>query len=240
MNIKIFVSGLLITVVMIFSAAESFCQEGYNQIDSSGLKQGKWVKMWNNGMVKYRGQFRDDKPYGEFKYFYPSGKLKVVLEYSEDGSRAHNISYYENGKKMAEGDFVDQKKEGKWKYFSEEDEKLILEENYKNGKLNGEAVTYYHDSGKPFEILEYKNGVKDGEWMKYFPEGQLMTETFYKNGVLEGTFVNYTPEGKLLIKGWYKNGEQDGVWEFYDEKTGDLLRKEYFKEGRLLKTEPEK
>ena len=229
-------SAKLFTILLLFLALSSFGQNQYNKLDENGLKQGVWIKMWSNGIVKYKGVFKDDKPTGEFKYFYPSGKLKSVMSFSESGSKAHNISYHENGKKMAEGDFKNQKKIGNWKYFSDVDEKLVSEENYKNGLLNGKSITYYIDKGKPFEIIEYKNGIKNGEWVKYFMDGQIMTRTFYVNGKLQGDFVNYDPNGTLIVKGQYNTGEMDGIWLYYDEK-GKLYRKEVYNKGNLVKSE---
>jgi antitoxin component YwqK of YwqJK toxin-antitoxin module len=231
------VSLLAIIFLMLFTQT-TVAQSQYNKADSNGLKQGQWIKMWNNGMVKYKGNFKDDKPVGEFKYFYPSGKLKAVMTFSDNGTRAHNISYHENGKKMAEGIFINRKKEGNWKYFSDVDEKLVSEENYSNGVLNGKSVTYYIDLGKPFEIIEYKNGKKHGKWIKYFTDGKIMTETTYVNGALEGPFVNYDPDGTLIVKGAYKGGEMNGTWLYYDDK-GKLYRKEVYNMGNLVKLEKE-
>ncbi len=223
-------------VVLLLLAQLSFAQSKYNKVDANGQKQGEWVKMWSNGIVKYKGVFKDDKPIGTFKYYYPSGKLKSVMSFTEEGVKAHNISYHENGKKMAEGDFINQKKTGSWKYFSDVDEKLVSEENYKNGLLDGKSTTYYIAQGKPFEVIEYKNGIKNGEWVKYFMDGQIMTRTFYVNGKLQGNFVNYDPNGTLIVKGQYNAGEMDGTWFYYDEK-GKLYRKEVYSNGNLVTSE---
>ena len=227
---------LLLTTLILFSVHYIFGQNTYNKIDVNGLKQGKWLKMWDNGMVKYKGAFNNDKPTGTFTYYYPSGKEKAIVTFSDNGTTAHNISYHENGKKMAEGDFVNQKKVGVWKYFSDLDEKVVSEEHYKNGLPDGESITYYPDKEKPFEIITYKNGVKNGSWIKYFPDGEKMTETTYKNGKLEGPFVNYDPDGKLIVKGQYKAGEMDGTWLYYDE-TGTLYRREVYIKGQLINSE---
>jgi len=223
-------------VALLLLAQFSFGQNQYNKVDANGMKQGQWVKMWNNGMVMYKGTFKNDKPVGEFKYFYPSGKLKSVMTFSEDASKAHNISYHENGKKMAEGNFVNKKKVGSWKYYSDVDEKLVSVENYKNGLLNGKSITYYIDEGKPFEVFVYRNGVKNGEWVKYFIDGQIMTYTFLVNGKLQGDFVNYNPDGILIVKGQYNDGEMDRTWLYYDEK-GKLYRKEVYNKGNLVNAE---
>lgn len=227
---------LLLTIFSLATGLYLVGQTTYNKTDKNGLKQGKWVKMWDNGMVRYEGFFKNDKPTGTFKYFYPSGKEKATVTFSDEGDTAHNISYHENGKKMAEGDFVSQKKVGVWKYFSDVDEKLVSEEHYKDGLLDGESITFYPDKGKPFENITYKNGVKNGKWIKYFPNGKKMTETTYKDGKLEGPFVNYDPDGKLIVKGQYRDGEMDGVWLYYDE-NGALYRKEVYNKGQLINSE---
>jgi len=137
---------------------------------------------------------------------------------------------------MAEGNFIDRKKVGIWQYFSDVDEKLVSEEHYKNGLLDGKSTTYYINKGKPFEVVAYEKGIKNGEWVKYFMDGKIMTRTFYVDGKLQGTFVNYDPNGTLIVKGQYNNGEMDGTWLYYDEK-GKLYRKEVYKTGRLLNAE---
>ncbi len=234
MKITKFPATIFALILLLFTTSATG-QNKYNKVDKNGFKQGKWVKMWNNGMVKYKGTFKDNKPTGEFKYFYPSGKLKSVMTFLNDGNKAHNISYHENGKKMAEGDFVNQKKVGKWEYYSDLDEKLVSKENYKDGELNGNTLTYYIDEGKPFELIEYKNGKKNGKWIKYFMDGSIMTETTYVNNKLEGVFKNFDPNGTLIVKGQYNNGEMDGIWEYYDE-TGKFYRKEVYSKGVLVKT----
>ena len=223
-------------LILVLLTQLAFGQTGYNKVDASGMKQGQWLKMWNNGVVKYKGFFKNDKPTGVFNYYYPSGKLKSVMTFSEDGSKAHNIAYHENGKKMAEGNFVNQKKMGVWKYFSDVDEKLVSEENYKNGLREGKSTTYYIDKGKPFEVTEYVKGIKNGEWVKYFMDGQIMTRTFNVNGKLNGDFVNYDPNGTLIVKGQYSDGEMDGTWLYYDEK-GKFYRKEVYSKGALVSTD---
>ena len=39
----------------------SFTQE-VNQTDVDGNKQGVWTKSYKNGKVRYKGQFKNDKP----------------------------------------------------------------------------------------------------------------------------------------------------------------------------------
>jgi len=189
-----------------------------NKIDENGLKQGKWVKNYNYGGIRYEGQFKDDKPFGEFRYFYTNGNLKATTMYRAFGDTAITTTYHKNGKKMAEGLYFRQQKEGKWLYYSDIDSALISEENYKNGQLHGRIITFYPESGKPAEIVEYKRGKREGPLLKYFPEGSIMTEGTYVSDSLDGSFILYWPDGQIQVKGAYNMGLHSGKWTYYDEK----------------------
>ena len=41
-----------------------------NDIDINGNKQGIWKKTYNNGLIRYKGQFKDNKPQDLFLYYY--------------------------------------------------------------------------------------------------------------------------------------------------------------------------
>ena len=78
----------------------------------------------------------------------------------------------------------------------------------------------------------YKNGKKEGPWVVYHANGQLMEKGAYKNGKTEGPWVVYYYNGQLGWKGTYKNGKQEGRWVWYRENGN--LKKEYsgvFKDG---------
>ena len=52
----------------------------------------------------------------------------------------------------------------------------------------------------------YKNGKRDGSWIGYYDNGQLMYKGNWKNGKREDAWVSYWNSGKLKNKGIYKNG----------------------------------
>ena len=58
----------LIVVIYIFIGLSGFSQ-GENKIDANGQKQGEWKKYHENGMLRYIGTFKNDKPIDEFKYY---------------------------------------------------------------------------------------------------------------------------------------------------------------------------
>ncbi len=225
--------------MLFFSMALIPMAQGQNRTDTRGLRQGKWVGTYSNGDIRYRGQFHDGKPYGTFIYFYPAGMLKAKMVYTNDSHVAHVKSFQLNGKAMAKGRFIDRKKDSTWLYFSDVDGKLVLEENYRKGIKQGPTIIFYPSTGKPSELTDFKNGRKNGRWIKYFPNGKVSTSGFYVNDTLQGSFRVYGINGKLLMQGQYKNALQEGVWMTFDS-LGNLQKKEIFHGGLPVKQKKSK
>ena len=136
---------------------------------------------------------------------------------------------------MAEGKFVNQKKAGVWKYYlDQESNALVSTEEYSNGVLNGESITYYPNTEQPTEVIVFKNGKMNGSLRKFFQDGTLMTESYYNDGLPDGKFIQYYMDGKLQIVGNYKNGIQTGEWKYFD-KDGDFIDEEEFKKQADVK-----
>lgn len=212
---------LLLLTLVIFTLSNLISQ-------NTEVKNGPVVTHFDNGKKKFEGQFRNDIPYGKFTYYYNTGQVKTELNFFDDGVIAYSINYYTNGKKMAEGKYLNQKKDGLWLYYINEKENAIIsKENYKNGVLEGEMITYYPNTLIPAEIVNYHNGLKSGQLLKYFPDSTIMTESYYSEDKPDSLFLHYHPDGRLYIKGYYKMGIQLGNWEYYNEE-GEAISEEDF------------
>lgn len=208
-----------------------------NQVDANGKKQGVWKKAYeNNAVYRYVGQFKDDKPYGKFVYYYESGDVEAVILFSDDGSVGYSKMYHESGYMMARGKYVNQEKDSTWVYF---DDRGIIsyQENYKKGKLDGLKVIYYEPVDGQYLIARYytySNGVLHGEFKTYHPNTQLESEGQYENGNLHGTVKHYYPNGKTMRIERYQYAVKHGYWIFYDE-TGKQIGYKLYWEGVQLK-----
>lgn len=211
----------------------AFAQPPLNQTDAAGKKQGPWKK-YTDGVLKYEGQFKDDKPTGKFTYYYPGGTVKTVSVYSANGTICRTKSYHEeNGKLMAEGKYVNEKKDSIWNYYSFDD-KLMSTESYVKGIKEGVWKTYYPDSSRTLlEIKNYKADVADGAWEQYFQNGTIKTKATYIKGKLEGLAVYYQSDGKKLMEGKFKNGLREGAWYSYNT-DGKLEKTEKYAKGELV------
>ena len=173
-------------------------------------------------------------PHGKFTYYYNTGDIKSVVDFTNDGIIGRSTTYYKNGKLMSVGKYINQKKDSVWFYYlNEASNPLISLETYVNGILEGESITYYTETGEPAEIVTYKNNEKNGRLIKYFPDGVLMTESSYKDGLPEGDFKHYHPDGKIQIIGKYKDGIQQGNWIYFNEKGNEVEESEFIKHEEI-------
>ena len=209
-----------------------FSQEHINVKDKNGKKQGVWKK-YENGHKVYEGQFKDDVPYGTFKYYHTNGKLKSVTEFVQGVHKVHTTMYHENGHKASEGAYIDQQKDGEWRYYSDRDT-LIKVENYQVGKRNGEWKTY-STSGVLLEESNYLNDKRNGVCKIYYLNGQVQLESNYVAGKVNGKSTSYYPNGKISMTGDYHNGWRDGEWNSYDV-NGKIRSTMVYKDRVVRKT----
>ena len=95
-------------------------------------------------------------------------------------------------------------------------------------KQHGKSQSY---SAKDFRLTEegnYKEGLKDGDWIAYHPGGKMAAvASSYKEGKLHGTMKQYSRRGKLLSEIGYKDGLKHGRFIMYDKRGGVLNERRY-------------
>ena len=206
-----------------------------NQKDEQGRKQGVWKKKNVYGTLIYEGAFLDDNPFGEFKYYYNDGGIKAVSKFQDNGTISYTVLYHKNGKILAKGKFINEKKDSIWNYYRKSDELLVSKDNYKDGKMHGESISYY-PIGNIAEIINYNNGQKQGAWKKYFQDASIQLEGNYFDDEIDGKFDLYYPGGILKTTGGYKKSLKQGDFKYYSS-SGKLEKIENYVNGKLVKTE---
>lgn len=190
-----------------------FAQGQTNVTDKNGKKQGVWKK-YEQGKLVYEGQFKDDVPYGTFKYYHANGKLKSTTNFEQGVHKVRTVIYHENGKKASEGMYIDQQKDGEWRYYSDHDV-LIKVEHYSVGKRNGIWQTYSPE-GVLLEECNYLNDKLDGVFKSYYLNGNVSLEENYVAGKTNGKSTAYYPNKNVSMTGNHHNGWRDGEWSTYD------------------------
>lgn len=192
-------------------------QVDINFTDENGLKQGKWIKKFENGNIYYEATFRNNKPVGEFIRYYISGKPVSVLYYHENSDSVDAVFYHPNEYLAAKGSYIGQKKEGKWVFYSSrEKDCVICRESYINNLKEGKSIKY-HLNGNIAEELLYVNDIKQGEWIQYYTDGVMCIKSSYTDNMIDGKFETFHLNGKKEIIGTYINDVRNGEWVFFNE-----------------------
>ena len=223
--------------IVVFFLIFSLLSNAQTQTDANGKKQGYWRKKdEKTNKLIYEGLFKDDKPQGIFKYYYPHDTIKAIMNFKQDGKIAYSTMFHPTGKKMAYGKYIGEDKDSVWSYF---DEKAILisKETYLKGKKDGMEYVYFPD-GVISEERKYKMGKMDGPFKLYYDKNLVKSEGVYVNGQLDGKNLFYYPNGVTAAVGYYKNGYKIGPW-IYRDKTGKVKEKELYKAGGKLATAKE-
>ena len=88
-------------------------QETINHVDTSGLKQGKWVYYGKDrptagfpeDSIIEEGNYIDNKKNGIWVKYYDSGRIKLKGEYFNNRPCGHFQTFYENGVLRQVGSF---------------------------------------------------------------------------------------------------------------------------------------
>lgn len=233
-----------IILIFIFIALNLSVFAQKNQNDSNGKRHGVWEKTYENGKTRYNGKFEHGKEVGLFKFYNDRGILIAENFFRDKGKTAYCKQYSLKRFLAAEGKFIYGKKDSVWTYY-DSDDNVLSRENFKNDLKHGSSITYYPNK-KIAEKLNYKNGVKEGQWVQNFGTGKLKLKAMYVDGKLQGEALYYRDNGQIRAKGNYHKGLMDGTWYYFDDKK-NIEKKEIWKKGikpeiknKIQKTKEEK
>jgi len=197
------------------------CKSKANKIQKKDEKTGKII---------YEGEFKDDKPVGKFKYYYPNDSVRALVYFRPAGG-AYAKLFHMGGRRMAEGKYLTKEiKDSVWTYYDEAGI-LLSREGYKNGKKEGAAYVYFPD-GKISEERFFKNDLQEGDFKQYFDDKRVRVKGSYTKGQMHGRVVYYYPNGTEAAAGNYTNGQKSGAW-IYKSKEGKITEKELYINGKL-------
>ena len=85
----------------------------------------------------------------------------------------------------------------------------------------------YYESSRILSQIDYKSGIRNGNCIFYFENGNKQSESYYLNGKLKGEYKFYYETGELKETGEYIYDDNN----IYSRKNGS--RKTYYKDGKL-------
>nr|WP_321452866.1 hypothetical protein [uncultured Carboxylicivirga sp.] len=86
-----------------------------------------------------------------------------------------------------------------------------------NNSSNDKEIEYYEDGSIRSLVEINSQGLREGEFIEYYPEGNTMRIALFKNDTLNGFYKLLYKDGSIKEKGKYKNGLPIGWIEYYDK-----------------------
>ncbi|MGB5242452.1 MAG: hypothetical protein WBN28_13870 [Lutimonas sp.] len=81
-----------------------------------------------------------------------------------------------------------------------------------------------YNNGNYQTMQEYVDGIGNGKWIDFNPEGEKECEGTYKDNRVEGPVKFFYEDGSLKSEGQYLHWKKPiGLWKYYDKK-GNLVQ----------------
>lgn len=184
-----------------FYASHQLQMIGTYKTKKADIKQGHFVYYYENGQKQSEGEYINDKKEGMWIGWYENGQQKSKGNYLNEKLNGIWEYWHENGEKKAKGNFMNDYKTGTWSYWYENGQ-IKIEEEHKSKSMY--IYKGYAINGKFLAEGCYINNVKQGIWNYYNIEGRLILKGEYKNGLQEGEWIRYFKNGSMNIV--FKNG----------------------------------
>lgn len=257
---------LLALIPVLLSAQQNIqLQEGYQQfrypngnISSEGyIRNGKpdgyWKSYYVTGILKSEGKRTSFLLDSVWVFYDQAGDTTEKISYLLGKRNGYSLKYqkdpvyglYVNTSELYAGD----RKEGLARIFFP-DGKVKQTVPYVDGRKDG-LSREYDPEGNIISLLEYNNdflisrvrinrsdasGLKQGEWLEFWPNGIVKTEKNYRDDLLHGYYKEYDDRGRLTVTLLYDNGKVTGTE--IDNSAEIDIQNRYDDAGRLIYSGP--
>ncbi len=182
--------------------------------------------------IRFTGEVRNGKKYGDWYFFNRKGKLKKHIYFSSSGKRKKmpvTTFHYKNNEKT--------KRKIKQNFFEFADSLLRLQEEAKNAVTskkyffqvkNGLKHGCFLYSDYKINIAgNYTGNTRTGEWGMWNNDGELMLQRNYNNSFDFTTIYTTAPQNKLtdiLQNGGYSlKRNESGYYNYFELDENDLI-----------------
>ena len=126
-------------------------------------------------------------------------------------------TYYSDGSLQSIIHYKFGKEHGKSVYMFRRPNTVEIEVEMKNGKRNGDFYRYF-ENGNLDTYCVYVNDSIEGVETMYTPNGEKSQETTYVRGRKNGPHKEYHLNGQVKVEGAFKDDLFDGRWTYYDDR----------------------
>ena len=199
--------------------------------DLNGLRQGLWKEYYPTGELRSQGKYKNSKPVGQWKFFFPDKTVEIVGDYNQKGQKHGEwVWFYPSGDTMTVSYYEDGDLDGPYVEYDEEGQPVTRGE-YVAGYEEG---VWYYRNGTSVETGRYDGGKRTGLWTTTYSDDQVAAKINYDQDVRDGKYTAFWENGNIKTTGKYTNGLQDGTWIQYTEEGVQFLTT-LFKDGKEIK-----
>lgn len=164
--------------------------------------------------------------------------LSTMLLSCQSDTELHKVMD-ENGKLVEEytRSTKDYSKQGIHKRFYPDGGPIMEITTYVDDVVDGEFIRFY-ENGDTLTVAKMKKGIYHGYFREYYPENKLMQSYQHKDGKISGRFLTYFESGVLKEEVYFKDNFEDGPFVEYHETGKKSFEGIYYKgkeRGELLK-----
>ncbi len=168
-----------------------------------GMLNGEWLSYTPDGTLVLEGHYKKNLQVKEWRDYYNNGRLKEINHY-----KIRTRKNYSNGVAVMGMKETVSEPHGKYEAYSQIDFQIKAKGQYKNGVKQGTWYDYYPGGVVPTIISEYKNGKLHGTFKQLGRRGEVMHEISYKDGLKDGLFTIYTPNGQIAVQKMFSKGRE--------------------------------
>ena len=141
----------------------------------NGKQNGKMTRYFFNGNIESVAYYKDNIQEGKYQEFGLKGNPVIECYYVDGKKTGDYVVYHETGIIKEKGAFKDDFFDGKWEYFDDRGFP-IGEGEFENGTG---YLTNYDLKGQLYRTTHYKDNMKDGEDIFFYPNGDTLKIVTY-------------------------------------------------------------
>ncbi|MEO9477504.1 MAG: hypothetical protein ABJG41_18300 [Cyclobacteriaceae bacterium] len=149
----------------------------------NGLKNGEAIQFRKDSTIEKQGTYKDGLTHGSYVRYRKNSQKKFQTSYANGIRNGFQYLYNVKGNPTSRWTYVDGKREKMFKqYVYHKNDSLKTSYYTTVFKQADQTLKSYHDNGLLHEIGEIKNNKREGEWIEYDRNGEIVERAFYIKG----------------------------------------------------------
>ncbi|MFT5600937.1 MAG: TonB family protein [Flavobacteriales bacterium] len=220
-----------LTIIFIYLASVGFSQKTITQYFDADWKLTNKKKA-----VYYRKAIKMEDDSWKVIDYYKSGEIQMKGSYHSKDFEIKEGKfryYYESGVKRMEYNYLNNIAIGRYKFWYQSSQLKVQGEYNEAGNKTGVWKNWDTYGNSAFSG-EYVNGNMNGEWLYYFPNGEIQSKENYEHGSKIGHWEEWHENGKLNGGGYYKSDLKTGEWIWYYDNGQLITTYNYNEQGKEI------